>query len=148
MLIDGVTLKIQVRHFLELTLHDIHLQKRKTALERPTFSIISSKILLIEEPDVGSGTNKRAVLQKNLRSLYGVYFNSIQKKFTIVTDGESSMEGIANSCVSIWVCPRDEDWIKFYVHVLRNCMNSVFALCPNDDFLQKIALDFKRLAHD
>ncbi len=141
--IDGMTLKIQARHFLDFTVHHIHVQKGKTALERPTFSIISSTILLIEGPDVGSGTNKRALLDENLRSLYGVDFNSIQKQFTIVTDGEASMARMANSSVSSRVCPRDENWMRCYVHVLQNCMKSVFALCADDDCLQKIGLDFK-----
>ena len=95
--IDGVTLKIQGRHFLDFTVHHMHIRKGKTALERPTFSIISSTVLFVEGPDVGSGANKRALFDENLRSLYGVDFNSIQKQFTIVTDGEASMARMANS---------------------------------------------------
>ena len=33
----------------------------------------------------------RELIDKNLRLIYGVDFDSIQKQFTIVTDGEASM---------------------------------------------------------
>lgn len=86
--IDNVTLKIQGRHFLDFIVHYMHVQEGKTELERFKFSIISNTVLLIEWPDVGSDTNRRALFDKGLRSLYGVYFESAQKQFSIVTDSE------------------------------------------------------------
>ena len=77
--IDGVTLEVQGRHFLDFTLHQMHIRKGKTVLERPTFSIISSTVVFVERPDVASGSNKRAIFDENLFSLYRVDFNSIQK---------------------------------------------------------------------
>ena len=85
-----------------------------------TFSIISSTVSFVEGPDVGSGANKRAIFDKNLRSLHGVDFNSIQKQFTIVTDGEASMARIANSSVSSRAWPSDKKWMRCYVHALQN----------------------------
>ena len=98
--IDGVTLKVQGRQFLDFTLHHFHMEKTKTLLELPRFSIKDSTILFIEGPDVSSGANKRELLDKNLRLMYGVDFVSIQKQFTIVTDGEASVARMANSSVS------------------------------------------------
>ena len=34
--------------------------------------------------------------------------------------------------------------MRCYVHVLQNCMKLVFALCADENCLQKIGLDFKR----
>ena len=50
----------------------MHIRKGKTVLERPKFSIISTTACFVEGPDVGSGSNKRAIFDENLRSLYGV----------------------------------------------------------------------------
>ena len=60
----------------------------------------------------------RELIDKNLRLMYGVDFDSIQKQFTIVTDGEASMVRMENSSVSSRVCPTDEIWMRCYVHVL------------------------------
>ena len=141
--IDGVTLKMQGRHFLDFNSHHEYMKKGKSILEQPNFSIISNSVLFAEAPDVSSGCNKRAIFDENLRSLYGVDFNSIQRQLTIVTDGEASMARMTNSSVSSRVCPRDERWMRCYVHVLRNCMKTVFSLCTEDPSLQKIGLDFK-----
>ena len=66
--IDGVTLKVQVRHFVDFTQHHMHVRKGKTVLERTTFSIVSSTILFVEGPGVGSNSNKRGIFGENLRS--------------------------------------------------------------------------------
>ena len=141
--IDDVTLKVQDRHFLDITLHHIHIRKGKTVLERPRFSIISSTALFVEGPDVGSGSSKHGIFDENLRWLYGVDFTSIQKQFTFVTDGEASMARMANSSVSSRTCPRDEKWMRCYVNVIQNCMKSVFYQCGDDACLRKIGRCFK-----
>lgn len=46
------------------------------ALKRPTFSIISSTVLIIEGLDVDSGTERPALFEENLHLLYRVDFNS------------------------------------------------------------------------
>ena len=63
--IDSVTLKVQGRHFLGFTLRQMHIQKGKTVLERPTFSIISSTVLFVEGPDVGSGSKMCAIFDES-----------------------------------------------------------------------------------
>ena len=143
MSIDGVTLKVQGRHFLDFTQHHMHIRKGKTVLERTTFSIVSSTVLFVEGPDVGSGSNKRAIFDENLRSLYGVDFTSIQKQFAFVTDGEASTARMTNSLVSIRTSARDEKWMRCYEHVLQNCTKSVFSQCGDDACLRKIGRDFK-----
>ena len=143
--IDGVTLKVQGRQFLDFTLHHFHMEKTKTLLELPRFSIKDSTILFIEGPDVSSGANKRELLDKNLRLTYGVDFDSIQKEFSIVTDGETSMARMANSSVISRVCPAKETLIRCYVHVLQNCMKTVFSQCADDSTLQKIDVDLKHV---
>ena len=136
--IDVVTLKVQDRHFLDFTVHHMHMTEPKSVLEKPRFSIVSSTVLFIKGPDISSGANKRALLDENLRSSYGVDFNSVQKRFTIITDGEASMPRKANSSVRSRVCARDEKWIRCCVHVLYNCMKSAFSVNAVDSILQKL----------
>ena len=74
--IDAVTLKVQGRQFLDFTVHHMHMTKPKSILEKPKFSIISSTVSFTEGPDVSSGATKRVLFDENLRSSYGVDFNS------------------------------------------------------------------------
>lgn len=98
--IDGVNLKAQGRHFVDFTVHHMHLTKPKSILQKARFSIALSTVLLIEGLNVRSGANNRPLLDENLGLSYGVYFNSMQKKFTIVTDGEEPMARMVKSSVS------------------------------------------------
>ena len=141
--VESVTLKVQGRHFIDFTLHHIHIRKGKTVLERPKFSIISSTVLFVERPDVGNGSNKRAIFDGNIRLLCGVNLTSIQKQFTFVTDGEASKVRMERSSVSSRICLRDEKWMRCYVHVLQNCMKYVFSQCGDDACLRKTGRDFK-----
>ena len=45
--IEGVTLKFQGHQFLDFTVHHFHMEKNKTLLERPRFSIKDSTILCV-----------------------------------------------------------------------------------------------------
>ena len=141
--VDSVTLKVQNRHFLDFTVHHLTISEGRTVLERPSFTIQSSTILFLESPDVASGQNMRSCIDEKLRACYGVDFNSIQKQFTIVTDGAASMARMANSSVSLRVAPRDQKWMRCYVHVLQKCMQSVFENCSDDPLLSKVSSDFK-----
>ena len=58
---------------------------------------------------------------------------------------------MANSTISSSISPRDEKWMRCCVHVLQNCMKSVFSQCGDDACLRKIGRDFKsvkRIAED
>ena len=91
------------------------------------------------------------LLDEKLCSSVGVDFNSIQNRFTIVTDEEASMARMANSSVSSRVRARDEKWMRCYVHVLQNCMKSALSVCADDSVLQKIEFDsrsVKRIVED
>ena len=90
--IDGLTQKVQGRHFLDFSVHHIHMTKPKSILEKPRFSVISSTVLFIEGTDVSRGANKRALFEEKLGSTYGVDFYLLQETFTIVKDGEASMQ--------------------------------------------------------
>ncbi len=141
--VDSVTLKIQNRHFLDFTVHHLTIAEGRTVLERPSFTIKDSTILFLESPDVASGQNMRSCIDENLRAYYGVDFNSMQKQFTIVTDGAAAMARMANSSVSLRIAPRDQKWMRCYVHVLQKSMQSVFESCSDDPLLNKISSDFK-----
>ena len=68
--IYGVTLKIQGQYFIDFTVHQMHTRKGKTALERLKFSIISSTVLFVGGPEIGSCAIKRAFIDEKLCSLY------------------------------------------------------------------------------
>ena len=146
-LIKGVTSNIQGRYFLDFTVHHMHIWKGKTELERPKFSIIPSTVWLVENPDVDSIADKRAILEDELFSLSGVDFNFVQKEFTIVSDGEASVLGIKSSSVRSRLSHGNEKWMRCYVHVLKNSMNSVFPPLADDARLLEIGLDVKSPKH-
>ena len=99
-------------------------------------------ILFTAGPDVSSSAYKRALFDENLRSLSGIEINCIQKRFTIVIDGEASMARLANSSFSSRASARDEKWMRYYDQVLQNCIKSAFSLCADDSSLQKTEFDF------
>ena len=95
--------------------------------------------LLVEKPDFASGPNLRAVIDNRLRLNYGLDFNSIQKFFTVVTDGAANMARMANSSISSRLVCRDEKWIGYFVHVLSNCMKSLFQRCGEDSVSARVS---------
>ena len=141
--IDGVTLRIQGRHFLDYTLHYLSVCKGRTILEPPKFAIKTTTILFVKGPEVTSGANLRAHFDEHLHTSYGVSFNSIQNVFTVVTDGAGAMAHMANSSVSSRIAVRDETWMRCYFHILQSSMRSVFKQCTDDPVLSKVADDFK-----
>lgn len=91
-LTDGVSLRIQGRYFLGLPLHHIDIVKGNIALEETRIHIKESAILFVEGPVVASGSYLQALINDRLRLLNGFEFHSIQKTFTVVTDGAASKE--------------------------------------------------------
>ena len=149
--IDGVTLKAQGRHFYDFTLHHVDIVKGQTVLEVPRFCMRATTVLLTESPEVGNAVNVRAHLTQCLSSLYGIDFHSIQKTFTVVTDGAPVMARIANSSISTRHAQWDHTWMRCHVHVLQNCMKAAFERCSDDNVLRTISADFrsvKRIVED
>ena len=140
---DGVTLRIQGRLFMGFTLHHVHIEKGKTILEVPKFQQKDSTVLFVEAPDVASGVSMRAHLDNYLQLTCGVDFHSMQKRFTVVTDGAAAMARMTNSSVSSRTVERDEKWMRFYVHILQNCMKNAFRRCSDNSALSKVKDDFK-----
>ena len=54
------------------------------------------------------------------------------------------MARMVNSSVSSRLYTRDKNSMRCYVHVLQNCLKSVFAISADNDCFQKIGLDFKQ----
>lgn len=63
--IDGLSLKLQGRHYYDFTLHYISIQKPKTVVDAPKFGIETSTILFLEGPNVASAENIRSMLNSH-----------------------------------------------------------------------------------
>ena len=57
--VDGVTLKVQGRHFYDFMLHHVEIVKEQPVLEVPKFSMKATTNLLTESPEVSSAVNAR-----------------------------------------------------------------------------------------
>jgi len=140
--VDGVTLKIQGKHYYDFTVHYMAVRKAAGILATPTFGIETSTILFLEGPEVGNAENIRSLLDVNLQKEYGLDFNTIQKSFSMVTDGAAVMAKMAGSSVSLNKAIPDESWMRCFVHMLHNCMKAVMEDIASDDVMKEIVKDF------
>ncbi len=124
--IDGVTLKLQSRHYIDFTLHHIEDAREKNFSSAPQFSIQTSTLLFLKSPDSATSVNLRNHLDNELRLHYGLDLDFIQRNCTVVTDGAAAMGRMANRSVSTRLKRHGERWMRCSVHVLNNCMKSVF----------------------
>ena len=141
--VDGVSLKLQRRHYYDFTFHHIHVIPSKTVIGNPEFEIKTTTALFLEGPEVPNAQNISSMLENNLQKDYGVEFNSIGKNFTLVTDGAAVMARMAGSSISTRIATPDQKWMRWFVHVLNNCMKAVMDSCAGEELLQKIVADFK-----
>jgi len=79
--VDGVTLKIQGKHYYDFTVHHMSIKKASGLLAPPTFGIKTSTILFMEGPVVANDANIRRPFDKSLQKEYGIDLNTIQKGF-------------------------------------------------------------------
>ena len=135
---DGVTLKVQNRHLYDFTVHHFNVKKPRTLTERPTFSIRTSTVLLIEVPKVPNTVNIRTCLNDKLVNDYGVEFDTIQKHFKLVTDGATVMANVAGSSISRSAEEHGGTGMRCYVHVLNNVMKLAMVLCEKSSLLSRV----------
>lgn len=64
-----------------------------------------------------------------------VYLDNFMKEFTMVTDCAAVMAQVANASVSRELDKTYETWIRCIVHLPKNPMKSVMALCSIDELL-------------
>jgi len=143
--VDGVSLKIQNRHYYDFTMHHMDVTTPRAPHAKPKFGIKTSTILFIEGPSIASADNIRDILDQNLRTEYGITFDTIQETFTLVTDGAAVMAKMAGSSVSVNIAIPDEGWMRCYVHILHNTMKEVMKACLSDEKLKRIAVDFQTM---
>jgi len=143
--IDGVHLKVQGKHYYDFTVHHIDIVRANPFLDKPEFNMKTTTVLFVEGPTVGNAVNIRGLLDTNLQREYGTSFDSIQKNFTIVTDGAAVMACVAGSSVSRNIAPLDQTWMRCFVHVLNNVMKDTMENCVTDEILVKISQDFKAM---
>jgi len=136
--VDGVTLKIQGKHYYDFTVHQLSIQKTSGLLAPPTFGIKTSTILFMEGPTVANADNIRGMLESSLEKEYGITLDTIQKTFSMVTDGAAVMAKTAGSSVSLNIAVPDETWMRCLVHMLHNCMKAVMEVIVSDDVLKEI----------
>ena len=106
--IDGVTLKVQRRHYYDFTVHHIHMVRPRNVLEVPKFGLKTSKTLFLEGPEINNAENIRSLIDTYLEAKFGVSFDSLQKNLTVVTDGAAVMARVAGCSLSRRLAPLDE----------------------------------------
>ena len=114
-------------------------------MSAPKFEIKESTISLLEGPHVANAANLRVLFSHQLKLKYEVDFNSIQKTFTVVTDGAAVMARMANTSMSRRVSPWDQTWIRCHAHVLQKCMNVAVGKCKQNDILKRMSEVFKKV---
>ena len=144
-MIDGVTLKVQGRHYYDFTVHHIHIVRPRNVLEVPKFGLKTGTILFLEGPEINNAESIRSLIDTHLEAKFGVSFDSLQKKFTVVTDGATVMERVAGCSVSRRLAPLEEKWMRCFAHVLSNLLKFAMNNCTSDGVLVKIADDFRLL---
>ncbi len=127
--IDGLSLKLQGRYYYDFSIHHIDMNKQSSVLTEVKYSIKNSTVLSFEVPRVYDADNIRKVLNQNLREQVGTSFSSIQKQFTLATDGAAVMARLAGSSVSHRIAVLDERWICCIAHILNKITKKYRRLC-------------------
>jgi len=142
---DGVSLKLQRKHYYDFTLYFMDIIKPKNLREEVSFGIKNTTILLVEGPDSATAVNIRNTLDVNLKKYYGIGIDTIQETFTMVTDGAAVMASMAGSSVSRAIHPLDQTWMRCIVHAFNNVMKDTMKICETDQYLKKLSEDFKAM---
>ena len=105
--IDGVHLKVQVKHFYDFVLHFIEVSVNGP-FQEPTFKIRKITLLIVEGPDSPTAQNIKSCLNNALMEKYELSMDHFFCDFTIVTDGAAVMARVANVSVSREIHAPDE----------------------------------------
>jgi len=143
--IDGLHLKLQGRHYYDLTIHHMNIHKKAVVTEGTEFTIKTTTILFLEGPEKPTASNIIQLLDTNLQQQYKITYGDIAKDFTFVTDGAAVMANVGGSSVSLRLARRDQRWMRCFAHVLSKVMEKAMLNCKNDPVLIKIHTDFKMM---
>lgn len=78
MTIDGLSLKIQGKHYYDCTIHHVCVEKAEN-FGKSSYTIKTSTILFVEGLLVASAANIRGTLDRNLCLQFGLDFYTIRK---------------------------------------------------------------------
>lgn len=118
MSVDGLTLKIQGKHYYDLTLH-YFVEKPCIGPNGSTFVLKNDTRLLQLGPANSNAENIRANLKHGLSRSYGLSLDDLSKTFTMVTDGAAVMARAAGSSVSRNIAPLYQRWMRCTAHMLN-----------------------------
>lgn len=82
-LIDPVSLKLQRRHYCDITIHHLGYEHSTSLSESKRFGLKSSSFLFLEGPSVTSADMIRSMSDYNLKSQYGISFDTVRNMFTM-----------------------------------------------------------------
>lgn len=68
--IDGLTLKVQGRHYYAFTMHYLTTGKLKSVLEPPVFGLETSIIIFLEGSEIANAEKMREMMDVNLKSKF------------------------------------------------------------------------------
>jgi len=142
---DGVTVKLQRKHYYDFTLYYMDIKKPKTLTEEVSFCIKNVTMLLVEGPHSATAANIRDTLDVNLHKYYGFGIDTIQRNFTMVTDGAAVMASMAGSSVSRAIHPLDDKWMRCIAHAFNNVMKDAMKSCESIAHLKYLSDDFKAM---
>jgi len=83
---DGLSLKIQDKHFYDLTVHFMELGPRCALTGAQSFKIICRTLLLAEATEGETAVAIKRLIEMELQKLYGLSFEHLKERFTFVTD--------------------------------------------------------------
>lgn len=124
--IDGLTLTFQGRHYYDVTLHYMEIEKPKMFQDNCSIRVCNKTILLTEGPKVQSAISIRHYLDDSIRSEYGATLGELQRMFTVVTDSAADMANAAGSSVSRASYTPDHRWMGCLVHILNSAMKHAY----------------------
>ena len=107
--------------------------------------MLSRTLLLAEAGQDKSADAIHLLLNTALLRAYGVQFDALVKKFTLVTDWCAVIPKFLGASVSPNISPLDERWMGCTVHLFNTVMNSTQQQCARHPELARVADDLKSL---
>ncbi len=119
--------------------------KPKSFRDEAKIEMETRTITLFEIPKVPNAENLRSSIDERLQSIFGSSLATMQRSWTVVTDGASVMVWMAGSSVSGNIAALNEKWMGCLVHVLNNAMKSSIQVCARHASLFRVNDDLMSL---
>ncbi len=141
-IVNGVHLKMEGKHFYGFTLQFMTLQN-KGPFEGVAFEIRTVTLLVVQGPEEPKAINIRACLNNAMIAKCEMSMDSLMKDFTMIKDGAAFMARVANTSVYREIHELVETWMSCLAHFLNYSMEAVLARTNKSSVLQVDLEDFR-----